>query len=194
MTQRILCSQWPPACSPRLSWRKKAAAGAASPRQEANARRARRSCASARARHPSFPPPSIVDYRPTSSLVIDKHPVPRAKFPVVDIHSHTGPTAATVASLVAQMDALNIRVLNNLSGGSGDALAQRVRYIKSTPYANRFTVFANGLNQFRSVAPGYGKQSAAQLEADVKNGAIGLKNFQRDRHGHEEGGRHEAGD
>ena len=126
---------------------------------------------------PEFPPPSIVDYRPKSSLVVDQHPVPRAKFPVVDIHSHTGPTPATIASLIAQMDALNIRVLNNLSGGSGDALAQRVRYINSTPHANRFTVFANGLNQFRGVAPGYGEQAAAQLEADVKNGAIGLKIF-----------------
>ena len=126
---------------------------------------------------PEFPAPSIVDYRPKSSLVVAEHPVPRAKFPVVDIHSHTGPTAGTIASLIAQMDALNIRVLNNLSGGSGDALAQRVTYIKSTPHADRFTVFANGMNQFRGVAPGYGRQAAAQLEADVKNGAIGLKIF-----------------
>ena len=126
---------------------------------------------------PEFPPPSIVDYRPTSSLVVDEHPVPKAKFPVVDIHSHTGPTAANIASLIAQMDALNIRVLNNLSGGSGDALAQRVKFIKSTPHADRFTVFANGLNQFRGVAPGYGAKAAAQLDADVKNGAIGFKIF-----------------
>ena len=126
---------------------------------------------------PEFPPPSIVDYRPTSSLVVAEHQVPRAKFPVVDIHSHTGPTAATIASLISQMDALNIRVLNNLSGGFGDALAQRVKYIRSTPHANRVTVFANGLNQFRSVAPGYGQKAAAQLEADVKAGAIGFKIF-----------------
>jgi predicted TIM-barrel fold metal-dependent hydrolase len=126
---------------------------------------------------PDFPPPSILDYRPASSLVVPEHPVPKAKFPVADIHSHTGPTPATISSLIAQMDALNIRVLNNLSGGSGDALRQRVSYIKTTPYADRFTVFANGLNQFRGVAPGYGRQAAAQLEADVKNGAIGLKIF-----------------
>ncbi len=126
---------------------------------------------------PDFAPPSIVDYRPVSSLVVDEHPVPRAKFPVVDIHSHTGPTPATIATLVARMDALNIRVLNNLSGGSGDALAQRVNYIKSTSHANRFTVFANGLNQFRDVAPGYGRKAAAQLESDVKNGAVGFKIF-----------------
>ncbi len=126
---------------------------------------------------PEFPPPSIVDYRPASSLVVEQHPVPRAKFPVVDIHSHTGPSAATLASLIAQMDALNIRVLNNLSGGFGDAVKQKVDYIRSTPYASRFTVFANGLNRFLDVSPGYGRKAAAQLESDVKNGAIGFKIF-----------------
>ena len=126
---------------------------------------------------PEFPPPSIVDYRPKTSLVAGQHPVPKARFPVVDIHSHTGPTAETVSTLITEMDALNIRVLNNLSGGFGDALKKRVDYIRSTPYADRFTVFANGLNGFRDVAPGYGQKAAAQLEADVKNGAIGFKIF-----------------
>ena len=126
---------------------------------------------------PEFPAPSIVDYRPTSSLVVAQNPVPRAKFPVVDIHSHTGPTAQTIDRLIQEMDALNIRVLNNLSGGFGDALKQRVDYIRTTRYANRFTVFANGLNGFRDVAPGYGLKAAAQLEADVKNGAVGFKIF-----------------
>ncbi len=126
---------------------------------------------------PEFPPPSIVDYRPKSSLVVEQHPVPRAKFPVVDIHSHTGPMPETISFLITQMDALNIRVLNNLSGGFGDAVKQRVDYIRSTPYADRFTVFANGLNGFRGVAPGYGQKAAAQLEADVKSGAIGFKIF-----------------
>jgi predicted TIM-barrel fold metal-dependent hydrolase len=126
---------------------------------------------------PEFPPPSIVDYRPKTSLVAEQHPVPKAKFPVVDIHSHTGPMPETVSFLITQMDALNIRVLNNLSGGFGDAVKQRVDYIRSTPYADRFTVFANGLNRFEGVAPGFGQKAAAQLEADVKNGAIGFKVF-----------------
>jgi predicted TIM-barrel fold metal-dependent hydrolase len=126
---------------------------------------------------PEFPPPSIVDYRPKTSLVAEQHPVPKARFPVVDIHSHTGPTAATIGTLIAEMDALNIRVLNNLSGGFGEALKERVNFIKSTPYADRFTVFANGLNAFKDVGPGYGQKAAAQLEADVKQGAIGFKIF-----------------
>lgn len=128
---------------------------------------------------PEFPPPSILDYRPKSTLVVEQHPVPRAKFPVVDIHSHTGPTPDTIARLVTEMDALNIRVLNNLSGGVGPELKSKVDYIRGTPYADRFTVFANGLNGFRDVAAGYGIKAAAQLEADVKSGAVGLKLFKQ---------------
>jgi len=126
---------------------------------------------------PEWPAPSIVDYRPTSTLVVDEHPVPRAKFPVVDIHSHTGPTPESIDRLIQEMDGLNIRVLNNLSGGSGAELKARVDFIRSTTHAHRFTLFANGLNGFRDVEPGFGKKAAAQLEQDVRNGAIGFKIF-----------------
>ena len=128
---------------------------------------------------PEWPAPSIVDYRPTSTLVVPGREVPRAKFPVVDIHSHTGPTAQTIDQLLKEMDALNIRVLNNLSGGFGAALKQRVDYIRTTKHADRFTLFANGLDQFNNVEPGYGKRAAAQLEQDVRAGAIGFKIFKQ---------------
>ena len=36
---------------------------------------------------PVQPPPSIVDYRPRSTVVAEEHLVPRAKFPVVDVHT-----------------------------------------------------------------------------------------------------------
>src|SRR5262245_31053776 len=39
---------------------------------------------------PQFPPPSIVDYRPRSTLVTPAHPTQKAKFPVIDYHGHTG--------------------------------------------------------------------------------------------------------
>src|SRR4029453_6447102 len=41
-----------------------------------------------RCQTPEFPPPSIVDYRPRSTLVTAQHPVPKAKFPAIDIHGH----------------------------------------------------------------------------------------------------------
>ena len=37
---------------------------------------------------PGMPTPSIVDYRPKSTLVTDEHLVPKAKFPAIDYHGH----------------------------------------------------------------------------------------------------------
>lgn len=128
-----------------------------------------------RCQAPEVPAPSILDYRPRSTLVVAEHPVPKAKYPVVDIHSHQDATAANMPQLIQEMDALNLRVLNNLSGGSGDQLKAKVDAIRSSPYTDRFTVFANA--DFRGVAPGWGRRAATQLEVDVRNGAVGLKIF-----------------
>jgi predicted TIM-barrel fold metal-dependent hydrolase len=124
---------------------------------------------------PDTPPPSIIDYRPKSTLVVDEHLVPKAKFPVVDIHSHQAASAGNMPRLVREMDALNLRVLNNLSGGSGERLKRNVDAIRNSPYRDRFTVFAN--LDFGGFAAGWGTRAAAQFEEDVRNGAIGLKIF-----------------
>src|SRR5687767_7621478 len=39
---------------------------------------------------PSEPPPSILDYRPRTTLVVPEHKVPKAKFPAIDVHGHPG--------------------------------------------------------------------------------------------------------
>jgi hypothetical protein len=97
-----------------------------------------------RCQAPEFPPPSIIDYKPKSTLVTKETPVPKAKFPVVDIHSHTGPTPDTIERLIQEMDATGLRVLNNLSGGADPAaIKQKVDYIRGSKYPDRFTVFAN---------------------------------------------------
>jgi predicted TIM-barrel fold metal-dependent hydrolase len=128
-----------------------------------------------RCQAPEIPPPSIVDYRPKSTLVVEEHPVPKAKFPVIDMHSHQAATPENMARLVREMDALNLRVLNNLSGGSGERLKQNVEAIRRSAYRDRFTVFANV--DFAGLATGWGARAAAQLEQDVSNGSIGLKIF-----------------
>ena len=74
---------------------------------------------------PEKPPPSIVDYRPRSTVVAPEHLVPKAKFPVVDIHNHIDITAGNIEQMVRDMDELNLRVLVNLSGGSGAAVQAR---------------------------------------------------------------------
>jgi predicted TIM-barrel fold metal-dependent hydrolase len=123
---------------------------------------------------PASPPPSIVDYRPKSTVVADEHLVPRAKFPVVDIHSHLRITADNIEQTIKEMDALNLRVLVNLTAGSGEGLAQQVQTIRNSKYPDRFRVFAN-VRWDGAGGPGWREQAVAGLEEAVRNGAIGLK-------------------
>jgi predicted TIM-barrel fold metal-dependent hydrolase len=104
------------------------------------------------------------------------HKLERAKFPFIDIHSHHwNPTAAEVDELIKGMDSINLRVMVNLSGGTGEQLRRTVEVMKGR-YPDRFVVFAN-MSYDDLNTPGFGKRVAARLEQDVKNGAQGLKIF-----------------
>jgi len=120
--------------------------------------------------------PTIDEYQPKSTLVTKEHKVERAKFPFIDIHSHHwNPTASEVDQLVKEMDTINLRVMVNLSGGTGEQLRNTVAVMKGR-YPDRFVVFAN-MSYDDLNTPGFAKRVAARLEEDVKNGAQGLKIF-----------------
>jgi uncharacterized protein len=123
---------------------------------------------------PEFPAPSIVDYRPRSTLVTAGHPVPRSKFPSIDIHGHPPSltTAESIAAVVSEMDKLNLRVLVSADNSSGDRLTRALQAINASPHKDRFRVLA-GIN-FNNVGPGWGASAVAQLEADLKAGAVGV--------------------
>jgi len=124
---------------------------------------------------PEFPPPSIVDYRPRTTLVVAEHRVPSAKFPVVDSHNHTTVNAANIDQLIREMDELNLRVLVNLSGGSNpDSVKQKVEFIRASRRPDRFRVFAN-VAWNGAGGPGWAEKAVADLELSIRNGAIGLK-------------------
>src|SRR5262244_1439663 len=80
----------------------------------------------AEGREPEFRPPTIREYKPKSTLVAPQHPVPRAKFPVIDIHSHqpTPISAADYDRVMKGMESNNLQILVNLSGSSGARLRQ----------------------------------------------------------------------
>ncbi|HSB14706.1 MAG TPA: amidohydrolase family protein [Bryobacteraceae bacterium] len=120
---------------------------------------------------------SIEEYDPKSTLVVREHPLTRARYPFIDVHSHQNSQmpADSLDRLVKDMDGLNMRVMVNLSGGSGDRLQSGVANMKGR-YKDRFVIFAN-LNFAGIDDPDWGKRAAAQLEQDVKNGAQGLKIF-----------------
>jgi predicted TIM-barrel fold metal-dependent hydrolase len=119
---------------------------------------------------------SIEDYEPRSTLVVPEHSVTRAKYPFVDVHNHqnVGMSKEELDRLVKDMDALNMRVMVNLSGRSGEALAKGAKTAAIHP--GRMLIFAN-LDFSGMDEPGWGGRAAAQLEVDARAGAKGLKIF-----------------
>ena len=125
---------------------------------------------------PELPPPSSLDYRPRSTLVVPAHSVPRAKFPVVDFHGHVshlilapnGPD-----SLLRSLDRLNVRVIIAADGLTGERLQRAQAVLNATPaLKNRVRLFT-GID-FRNVGPGWAEKAIAQLRADVAAGAVGV--------------------
>jgi predicted TIM-barrel fold metal-dependent hydrolase len=114
------------------------------------------------------------EYNPPSTLVVPGTEVQKAKYPFVDIHSHQfGMGEKDLSELVGAMDKLNMAVMVNLSGGSGEGLTAAISNVKKN-YPNRLVVFANV--DFDGVGnPGWAENAVSQLEEDVKNGAKGLK-------------------
>lgn len=125
-------------------------------------------------RTPEFPEPTITQYKPRTTLKTAQHPTPRAKFPVIDVHSHQpAPIVdAQFAQVVQGMDANNLRVLVNASGTQGDRLVQSVAALKASRFKDRMVQFTD--IDFRNVGPGWAAKAVAQLEADKKAGALGI--------------------
>jgi predicted TIM-barrel fold metal-dependent hydrolase len=117
------------------------------------------------------------EYDPKSTLVVPQHPRTKARFPFIDVHNHQrrDMPAAEVDQLVADMDRIGLKVMVNLSGGSGAGLVQGLNTLRAKN-PKRFVAFANV--DFRGIDdPGFGAKAAKQLEEDVKHGAVGLKIF-----------------
>jgi len=124
---------------------------------------------------PTLPIPSIVDYRPKSTLVTAEHKVPKAKFPAIDYHGHPGGLLSTpegLASLLASLDSLNVRMMVSADNMSGDRLKNALASIQASPAKDRVRVLA-GID-FRGVGPGWAEKAIKQLEADVAAGAVGV--------------------
>src|SRR6266550_3730145 len=125
---------------------------------------------------PDLPAPSIVDYRPRSTLVTPAHVVRRAKYPAVDFHGHPEgllESSEGLATLGAALDSLNVRLMVAADNLSGDRLQRAVAGIRASPrMKDRVRVLA-GID-FRNVGPGWAEKAIAQLQADLAAGAVGV--------------------
>jgi uncharacterized protein len=124
------------------------------------------------------------EYDPKSTLVVDKNPKTRAKFPFIDVHNHQysmGENPENVEKLLKEMNQLNMGILVNLSGRgwareidkSTELLIANIKSANIHP--KRFATFTNvdfnGINE-----ADWSIKTAKLLEEDVKlRGAVGLK-------------------
>ncbi len=124
---------------------------------------------------PEADPPSILDYRPRSTLVTAEHLVPRAKFPAIDFHGHPPgiSNAEGLAALGEAMDGLNIRLMIAANSLSGEALTSTLAAIRASAKMRDRVRVLTGID-FRDVGPGWAARAVAQLEADAAAGAVGV--------------------
>jgi hypothetical protein len=121
-------------------------------------------------------------------LVVPETLVPRAKFPVVDVHTHPTFRAKSVAGVphgeairaaeppektLAVMDARNVRTVVNLTGGVGAGLVEAVRTLQEA-HPGRFVVFTEP-SYDRIIEAKYAQWQADELGKAKTAGARGLK-------------------
>jgi predicted TIM-barrel fold metal-dependent hydrolase len=133
-------------------------------------------------------PLPLKDYQPKSMLHVPEHKVPRSRFPAIDMHTHLSwakssgggvsrgeemTFLAEPKDLIAVMDRKNVRMMVNLTGGTGAGLKESINRFEGA-YPGRFATLTE---------PSYGSFKDArfpQIQADAiqqaKNaGARGLK-------------------
>jgi predicted TIM-barrel fold metal-dependent hydrolase len=127
---------------------------------------------------------ALEDYEPKSMLHVPETKVPRARFPVIDFHTHLSWSArrgqiteahnnATPEEVLPVMDRKNVRVMVNLTGGYGKVLEQTINYWQK-PHPDRFVVFTEPWFE-KITEPGYPQFQADQIARAQALGARGLK-------------------
>jgi predicted TIM-barrel fold metal-dependent hydrolase len=115
-------------------------------------------------------------YNPVNTLVVPEHKLIKAKFPFIDVHNHQWDMATQDLSILTKdMDKMNMKVMVNLSGRGGDELKKMIANIKDHQ-PKRFIVFTN-INFNGIGEEGWTDKAVKELEANIKNGANGLKIF-----------------
>jgi predicted TIM-barrel fold metal-dependent hydrolase len=131
---------------------------------------------------------NLAEFQPKSMLHVPETTVSRGRYPVIDVHTHLSFRAksrngvglgekleflATPEALLPTMDRKNIRIMVNLTGGSGHGLDEAIEKFQK-PHPTRFVTFTEPLWE-HSDRPDYGKIQADAIESAKRAGAHGLK-------------------
>jgi len=136
----------------------------------------------------SSEPLALSDYEPRSMLHAKETHVARARYPVIDIHTHLSFSAknehgvslapqrhylASPEYLLPVMDRRNLRALNNLTGGFGEGLVETVKKYDQAHPGRFYTFTEPSYNRF--LEPDYPKVQAQAIADAHSAGAKGLK-------------------
>jgi uncharacterized protein len=114
----------------------------------------------------------LKDYRPVSIYKVPQTKIEKAKYPVIDFHSHDYPkTDAEVDAWVKTMDETGIAksiILSYATGKKFDSVVQ-----KYARYKDRFDIWC-GFDYTGYNNPGWEQKAVAELERCYKKGARGV--------------------
>jgi predicted TIM-barrel fold metal-dependent hydrolase len=165
-----------------------ASAGLALRGRAARAQTAQDAAPAGLAAHPADAPLLLKDYQPKSMLHVPETKVPRSRFPAIDIHTHLSwakngeggvsrgeemKVLAEPGDLIPVMDRKNVRMMVNLTGGTGAGLAESIRKFEGA-YPGRFATFTEpSYGSFKD--PRYPQIQADAIQQAKNAGARGLK-------------------
>lgn len=133
---------------------------------------------------------ALQEFEPKSMLVAPQHPVLRAKYPAIDVHTHvffsTGlrkvqdpqaqpgyPPAEQLKQILQWMDELNLQTMVNLTGGTGEEFKLAIETLEKA-HPGRFLVCTEP-SYARLQEPDFPKLQADELRRAKEQGARGLK-------------------
>src|SRR5688572_8482284 len=130
------------------------------------------------AQKPAAAPLPLTEFEPKSMLHVAETTVQRARFPVIDFHTHVSRRRAAKppvppAELVKTMDAVNLRTMVNLTGGFGEDLSATIASFDRA-FPRRFVSMTEPA-WTRAAEPGYGAWQADEIARAKTAGAAGVK-------------------
>ena len=129
-------------------------------------------------RQPAGAPLPLTEFQPKSMLHVGVSRVQRARFPVIDFHTHVSRRRAQKpgvppGGLVKTMDAVNLHTMVNLTGGTGDDLAGAIAAF-DLAFPRRFVSMTEP-SWTRAGETGYAAWQADEIGRAKAAGAVGVK-------------------
>ncbi len=131
---------------------------------------------------------ALQDFQPRSMLKVPEHQVTRAKYPVIDAHTHVagvfrrpgtpdsklrGTPAEQFAQIVRWMDEMNLKLMVNFTSDAGELLDRCLKEMVGAHPGRFVTCVVPSFENMKD--PGYPKRQAEEIRRAKEKGAVAIK-------------------